>query len=104
MDRSRNYEPGVIAADGAPEVSAVFDPTNGGYYVKQQRLTPFCTGQSHLADGRVLAAGGDDHAGDRCGQGASHGAILCLSHTTSTAVFELIRQVRESLHCTVYEF
>jgi hypothetical protein len=68
MDRSRNYEPGVIASDGAPEVTAVFDPTNGEYYVKQQRLTPFCTGNSHLADGRVLAAGGDDFAGDRCVQ------------------------------------
>jgi hypothetical protein len=65
MDGSRdNYEPGVISSDGIPEVTAVFDPTNGEYYVKRMRLTPFCTGNSHL-DGRVLAAGGDDFAGDR---------------------------------------
>jgi hypothetical protein len=66
MDMSRdNYEPRVISADGVPEVTAVFDPTNGEYYVKPMRLTPFCTGNSHLADGRVMAAGGDDFAGDR---------------------------------------
>jgi hypothetical protein len=66
MDLSRdNYEPGVISPEGVPEVAAVFDPTNGEYYVKPMRLTPFCTGNSHLADGRVFAAGGDDFAGDR---------------------------------------
>jgi hypothetical protein len=51
MDFSRdNYEPGVISSDGVPEVTAVFDPTNGEYCVKHMRLTPFCTGQSHLAE------------------------------------------------------
>jgi hypothetical protein len=66
MDLSRdNYEPGVISSDGVPEVTAVYDPTNGEYSVKRMRLTPFCTGNSHLADGRVFAAGGDDFAGDR---------------------------------------
>ncbi|KAF6245560.1 hypothetical protein COO60DRAFT_1655315 [Scenedesmus sp. NREL 46B-D3] len=74
MDYSRdNYEPGVVATDGAPEVSAVFDPTNGEYSVKRMRLTPFCTGNSHLADGRVLAAGGDDFAGDRLSPGYTNG-------------------------------
>ncbi|KAF6264286.1 hypothetical protein COO60DRAFT_1660326 [Scenedesmus sp. NREL 46B-D3] len=74
MDYSRdNYEPGVVAADGAPEVTAVFDPTNGEYSVKRMRLTPFCTGNSHLADGRVLAAGGDDFAGDRLSPGYTDG-------------------------------
>jgi hypothetical protein len=66
MDLSRdNYEPGVISSDGVPEVSAVYDTTTGEYTVKRMRLTPFCTGNSHMADGRVLAAGGDDFAGDR---------------------------------------
>lgn len=66
MDLSRdNYEPGVISPDGVPEVAAVFDPTNGEYYVKPLRLTPFCTGNSHLSDGRVFMAGGDDFAGAR---------------------------------------
>jgi hypothetical protein len=66
MDGSRNnYEPGVVSSGGVPEVSTVFDTTTGEYYVKPMRLTPFCTGNSHMADGRVLAAGGDDFAGDR---------------------------------------
>jgi hypothetical protein len=65
MDLSRNYEPGVVSSDGVPEVTAVYDPTNGEYSVKRMRLTPFCTGNSHLRDGRVLAVGGDDFAGSR---------------------------------------
>jgi hypothetical protein len=67
MDLSRNYEPGVVSSDGVPEVTAVYDPTNGEYSVKRMRLTPFCTGNSHLRDGRVLAVGGDDFAGSRWG-------------------------------------
>jgi hypothetical protein len=64
MDGSRdNYEPGVISSDGAPEVTAIFNPTTGEYTVKRMRLTPFCSGNNHMADGRVLAAGGDDYAG-----------------------------------------
>jgi hypothetical protein len=64
MDGSRdNYEPGVIASDGAPELTAIFDPTTGEYTVKRMRLTPFCSGNNHMADGRVLVAGGDDYAG-----------------------------------------
>ncbi|KAF6264287.1 hypothetical protein COO60DRAFT_1698359 [Scenedesmus sp. NREL 46B-D3] len=74
MDLSRdNYEPGVVSSGGVPEVTAVFDPTNGEYSVKRMRLTPFCSGNSHLADGRVLAAGGDDFAGDRFSPGYTNG-------------------------------
>ncbi|WIA15097.1 hypothetical protein OEZ85_001791 [Tetradesmus obliquus] len=74
MDLSRdNYEPGVISPDGVPEVAAVFDPTNGEYYVKPLRLTPFCTGNSHLSDGRVFMAGGDDFAGARFSPGYTNG-------------------------------
>jgi hypothetical protein len=74
MDMSRNnYEPRVVSSDGVPEVSAVYDTTTGEYTVKRMRLTPFCTGNSHLADGRVLAAGGDDFAGDMFSPGYTNG-------------------------------
>ncbi|WIA15101.1 hypothetical protein OEZ85_001795 [Tetradesmus obliquus] len=73
MDLSRNYEPGVISSDGVPEVTSVYDPTTGEYTVKRMRLTPFCTGNSHLRDGRVLAAGGDDFAGSRFSPGYTDG-------------------------------
>jgi hypothetical protein len=51
----------------------VYDTTTGEYFVKPMRVTPFCTGNSHMADGRVLAAGGDDFAGDRFSPGYTNG-------------------------------
>ncbi|KAI8465624.1 MAG: hypothetical protein J3K34DRAFT_525211 [Monoraphidium minutum] len=56
------YPPGM-SPDGVGEVSSVYDTNTGVYTVAPMRLAPFCTGQSHAADGTIIAAGGDADAG-----------------------------------------
>jgi hypothetical protein len=54
------YQPGVIGPDGHAEVTAVFDTNTAKYVTKVMRAAPFCSGGSHLYDGSVLVAGGDE--------------------------------------------
>ncbi|GBF91347.1 hypothetical protein Rsub_04087, partial [Raphidocelis subcapitata] len=44
-------------------VSAVYDVGTGTYEVAPMRLAPFCSGQSHMADGTIMVAGGDADVG-----------------------------------------
>jgi hypothetical protein len=49
--------PEGMTVDGKGQVSAVYDTATGAYKVAPMELAPFCTGQSHLPDGTVLATG-----------------------------------------------
>ena len=56
------YPPGTIGKDGNPEVSGIYDTITRKYYITYMRTTPFCSGGSHLDDGSVFVAGGDEGA------------------------------------------